>query len=111
MATDSLLWEPLALARWPGADARLHHDGYWHRLFVARAPMPHAYPLACDRIRTVTSVQQQRQAEQEVEERPAAGAQKAGVAAGSGGSAAPLPQLAFEEVMHQTFTVGLACSK
>ena len=93
-AGDSALWEPLALCRWPGASAAAtaHYASNMHRLYLARAPLPHAFPLAADRIRTVTAAQQQQQA-------------------GTQPAAAALPQLAFEDVMRQTFAAGLACTR
>ena len=95
VASDSALWEPLALARWPGAHAA-QHGGDWHRLYCARAPLPHAFPLAADRIRSVTAVQQQRLQQQ----------QQPGAAVPRGA----LPQVAFEDVMRQTFLAGVACT-
>jgi hypothetical protein len=111
-AGDSMLWEPLALARWPGASAAAtaHYAGDMHRLYLARAPLPHTFALAADRIRAVTAAQQQQPAQ--------AGRQPVGTGATSGGfgssrgsGPAALPQLAFEDVMHQTFAAGLACTR
>lgn len=112
VAADASLWAPLALGRWPGADADAGYDGNWHALFLARAYMPHAFPLAADRVRAVTAVQrQQRQAEQHAA--PAAvGAPSATSSSSSGSSGAgAMPALAFEDVMRQAFSVGLACTR
>lgn len=121
VASDRTLWEPLALARWPGADAERQYAGNWHRLYLVRAPLNHTFPLAADRVRAVTAAQQQRHAEQQQVQRGAGSrGESSAAAAGAGGqgghsgraaSVAALPHLAFEDVMRQTFNAGLACSK
>lgn len=109
VAADTSMWEPLSLARWPGADAERHYGGDWHSLYMARAPVPLGFPLAADRINTVTAVQQQQQGVVGVG--PAGTRVQAASSGGGGGSFTLLPQLAFEDVMRQTFIAGLACAK
>ena len=98
VASDAGLWQPLALGSWPGAEPACtqHYAGDWHALYMARAAMPHGFPLAADRVHAVTSAQRaQRQREQ-----------------ASGGSSVQggLPAVAFEDVMRQVFSAGLACA-
>ncbi|KAL4856779.1 Propionyl-CoA carboxylase alpha chain [Chlorella vulgaris] len=107
VAADTSMWEPLSLARWPGADAERHYGGDWHSLYMARAPLPLGFPLAADRIHTITAVQQQGA----VGVGPAGTRVQAASSGGGGGSFTLLPQLAFEDVMRQTFIAGLACAK
>ena len=102
MAADELLWRTHALARWPGADAaELGYGDDWRRLYAARALMPHAFPLAADRVRAISAAQRSRQAA------AGAGGSAAGAAKGGGG----LPQLALEEVMRQVHAIALACGR
>jgi hypothetical protein len=76
---------------------------------MARAPLPLGLPLAADRIHTVTAVQQQQQGAVGVG--PAGTRVQASSSGGGGGSFTLLPQLAFEDVMRQTFIAGMACAK
>ena len=113
-ASDSVLWEPLALARWPGASAAAttHYAGDMHRLYLARAPLPHTFALAADRIRAVTAAQQQQLAQAGTQPAASGAPGAFGSSRGSGpGPAAALPQLAFEDVMRQTLAAGLACTR
>lgn len=118
VASDPGLWHPLALARWPGADAEAGHSGDWHKLYQARASQPHAFPLAADRVRAVTAAQQRRrQAEQReaavgaVDAAVSAATAPAGTSSASSSGVGGLPALAFEDVMHQAYSAGLACTR
>lgn len=114
VASEPLLWQPLAQARWPGAEAAAEgmYGGDWHALYLARTCMPVAFPLAADRVRAVTAVQQARQ-RQQIEDGVDGTAAAAALAGSCARQAAggPLPAMAFEDVMRQVFAVGLACSK
>ena len=118
VAADAGLWQPLALSRWPGAAPTCAeaYGGDWHALFLARAPLPHAFPLAADRVRAVTNAQRH-QRQQEVAEEPGPshhtgwGSSGGSTPSGSTGGRPGLPALAFEDVMRQTFSAGLACSR
>ncbi|PRW60310.1 F-box SKIP31-like isoform X1 [Chlorella sorokiniana] len=115
VAGDAGLWQPLALARWPGAAATCieAYSSDWHALYLARAPLPHAVPLAADRVRAVTDAQR-RQRQQEVAAAALAADEQFPCSGSSGshaGSRPGLPALAFEDVMRQTFSAGLACSR
>lgn len=119
VASEPLLWEPLALARWPGADAEEGYAGDWHALYTARAPQPLALPLAADRARTVTTSQRRQQEQRTaataaaIAECSSSGAEAEGPARAPpacGGSSSSLAQLAFEDVMRQVFSAGMACT-
>lgn len=118
VASDPSLWQPLALARWPGAWVAVEdlYAGDWHALFLARTHMPVAFPLAADRVSSVTAAQQaqQKQQEQTGGGGAAACAAAAGLVGKSGAGGPPstvLPAVAFEDVMRQMFSVGQACSR
>ena len=108
MAAATELWEPLARARWPGADPARQYGGDWHALFVARAPMPHAFPLAADRVRAVTAAQQAQARQGGAGPARGMGARVESV---GGAPAGGLAHLAFDDVMLQTFAAGLAASR
>ncbi|KAI7838672.1 hypothetical protein COHA_007475 [Chlorella ohadii] len=126
VAADAGLWQPLALARWPGAAPTCAeaYAGDWHALFLARAPLPHGFPLAADRVRAVTDAQRQQRQQEAAAAAAAAAAEEQGIVSDRSGSGATssssgsrvcggpgLPALAFEDVMRQTFSAGLACSR
>ncbi|KAL4427458.1 hypothetical protein ABPG77_000747 [Micractinium sp. CCAP 211/92] len=115
VASDPSLWQPLAQARWPGAEAAAEglHLGDWHALFLARTRMPVAFPMAADRVHAVTGVQQARAQRQQQGGKGGAAAAVADMPAVSFTGQVPggaLPALAFEDVMRQVFSVGMACS-
>ncbi|KAL4447424.1 hypothetical protein ABPG75_004643 [Micractinium tetrahymenae] len=114
VASDPSLWQPLAQARWPGAEAAAEglYGGDWHALFLARARMPLAFQLAADRVHAVTAAQQARARQQQGQGAAAASAGAAAAPAAGSAERAPggaLPAMAFEDVMRQVFSVGLAC--
>ncbi len=105
----------MAQARWPGAEAAAEglYLGDWHALFLARTRMPVAFPMAADRVHAVTGVQQARAQRQQQGGKGGAAAAVADMPAVSFIGRVPggtLPALAFEDVMRQVFSVGMACS-